>query len=65
MQAAGRAGITRAELGRRTRLLAARLDRALDLLARRWAVSVVLEPGDGRLVMRYRAVVEATGRRAA
>jgi hypothetical protein len=55
VRAAGAAGITRTELVQRTRVLAARLDRALDLLASRWAVSGVLGPGDGRLVIHYRA----------
>jgi RNA polymerase sigma-70 factor, ECF subfamily len=62
---AGSAGITRTELARRTRLLAARLDRAIDLLAGRWSISVVLEPCDGRLIVRYRALAGATARRAA
>jgi hypothetical protein len=55
VQAADGAGITRAELRQRTRLLTGRLDRALDLLSRRWSVSTVLVPNDGRLVVRYRA----------
>ena len=65
VRAAGAAGATRSELSRRTRLLAARLDRAIDLLTGRWQVSLVLEPSDGRLVMRYRTPAEATERRAA
>jgi len=65
VETAGGAGITRAELASRTRLLAARLDRALDLLTARWAVSVHLEPSDGRLVMRYRALTVAAEGRAA
>lgn len=63
--AAGGNGTTRSELSRRARLLAARLDRAIDLLARRELISVVLEPSDGRLVMRYRALADAAERRAA
>jgi RNA polymerase sigma factor (sigma-70 family) len=65
VRAAGVVGVTRAELGQRTRLLAARLDRALDWLTGEWQVSVVLEPSDGRLVMRYRALAEAAAGRAA
>jgi RNA polymerase sigma factor (sigma-70 family) len=61
----GGAGMTRTELSQRTRLLAARLDRALDLLASRWSVSVVLEPGEGRMVVRYRAAAGAAAGRAA
>jgi RNA polymerase sigma factor (sigma-70 family) len=59
VQAAGGEGIDRGELSRRTRVLVARLDRALDLLARRHLISVGLEPGDGRLVVRYRALASA------
>jgi hypothetical protein len=59
VQTAGGAGITRADLRQRTQLLAGRLDRALDLLTRRWSVSTVLLPGVGRLVLRY--VAEAAG----
>jgi hypothetical protein len=65
VRAAGGAGMTRAELAQRTRLLTARLDRALDLLAARWSASGVLAPGDGRLVIRYRAAAELDERRAA
>jgi RNA polymerase sigma factor (sigma-70 family) len=65
VRAAGGAGTTRGELARRTRLLAARLDRALDLLSGRWSVSVVLEPSDGRLVLRYRALGGVAAGRAA
>jgi RNA polymerase sigma-70 factor, ECF subfamily len=65
VQAAGSRALSRGELSRRTRVLAARLDRALDLLARRHLISVDLEPGQGRLVMRYRALAGATARRAA
>jgi hypothetical protein len=65
VRAAGGEGMTRSELSRRTRLLAARLDHAIDLLTSRWLISVVLEPNDGRLVMRYRALTGATARRAA
>ncbi len=57
--------MTRSEMSRRTRLLAARIDRAIGLLGSRWLISVVLEPSDGRPVMRYRALAEATARRAA
>jgi len=64
-RAAGGSGIDRGELSRRTRLLVARLDRALELLARRRLFSVVLEPSEGRLVMRYRALASATARSAA
>jgi hypothetical protein len=65
VRVAGIAGMTRTVIARRTRLLAGRLDRALDLLASRWSVSVVLEPSDGRLVMRYRALAGAGAGRAA
>jgi hypothetical protein len=65
VRTAGIAGVTRAELVRRTRLLVARLDRALDLLSRRWSVSTVLEPVDGRLGVRYRALAGAGAGRAA
>jgi RNA polymerase sigma factor (sigma-70 family) len=65
VQAAGSRALGRAELSRRTRVLAARLDRALDLLARRHLISVDLEPSEGRLVVRYRALAAATARRAA
>jgi len=58
-------GITRTELARRTRLLVGRLDRAIDLLAGRWSISVVLEPSDGRLVVRHRALAGVAARRAA
>jgi len=65
VRATASVGITRAELASRTRLLAARLDRALDLLTARWAVAVHLEPSDGRLVMCYRALADAVEGRAA
>jgi RNA polymerase sigma factor (sigma-70 family) len=65
VQAAGSRALSRGELSRRTRFLASRLDRALDLLARRHLISVDLEPSDGRLVVRYRALPAATARRAA
>ncbi|TMC03521.1 MAG: sigma-70 family RNA polymerase sigma factor [Chloroflexi bacterium] len=62
---AGGSGTTRVEIAGRTRLLAGRLDRALQLLAARWLVSAVPEPGDGRLVIRYRAAAGAVAGRAA
>jgi hypothetical protein len=65
VQAAGAAGVTRSELSRPTRLPATRLERALTLLASRALNSVVLEPSDGRPAVRYRALTEATARRAA
>jgi hypothetical protein len=65
VRAAGGGGLTRAELVARTRLLAGRLDRALDLLAARWSVSAFLQPGDGRLVIRYRAAAGAAAERRA
>ena len=65
MRAAGGSGMTRGELSRRTRLLTARLNRAIDLLTSQWLISGVLEPSDGRLVVRYRALTGATARRAA
>ncbi len=65
VQAADGGGITRTELSRRVRLLAARLDRALDLLSSQRQVSVALEPSGGRLVMHYHALAGVTARRAA
>ncbi|HXM58484.1 MAG TPA: sigma-70 family RNA polymerase sigma factor [Candidatus Dormibacteraeota bacterium] len=65
VQASGGNGIDRGELSRRTRVLAVRLDRALDLLARRHLVSVHLEPSEGRLLVRYRAPAASPAWRAA
>jgi hypothetical protein len=65
VRAAGSLGKTRAELAGRTRLLARRLDRALDLLAARWSIAAVLGPEDGRLVIRYPAADGAVAGMAA
>ncbi|HXM55418.1 MAG TPA: RNA polymerase sigma factor [Candidatus Dormibacteraeota bacterium] len=65
VRAAGDSGIDRGELSRRTRVLAARLERALGLLARRHLVSVHLEPSEGRLLVRYRAPAVSHAWRAA